>query len=252
RGVQGVVVWFLQTALAALLLFMVWHPAISVATLRPQQNIVAVVVDDSLSMKMADEGGSTRRDKAVSVLNSGLIKSLQDKFQVRLYRMADHLQRIDKLEQVTAESTVTHIGDALKEVVADASSLPIGAMVLLSDGADNSGGVDLETLAEIRRQRIPVHTVGFGREKLSKDIEIVGVDIPARALPDSRLNAIVTLRQTGYTGQKVTISVKEGQKVLASQAVTLKGEGQQTESVLFNAGTAGVKSVSIGIEPQTN
>src|SRR2546423_9887561 len=118
RGLHGIAVWFLQSALAALLLFMIWHPAISVATLRPQQNIVAVVVDDSLSMKMADEGGSTRKDKAVSVLNSGLIKSLQDKFQVRLYRMSDHLQRIDKLDQVTAESTVTHIGDALKEVVA--------------------------------------------------------------------------------------------------------------------------------------
>ena len=44
--------------LAAVLLFMLWHPALSVATLKPQQNIVAVVVDDSTSMSVADEGGS--------------------------------------------------------------------------------------------------------------------------------------------------------------------------------------------------
>src|SRR5437667_3644207 len=37
----------LQTALAALLLFLLWHPALSVSTLKPQQNIVAVVIDDS-------------------------------------------------------------------------------------------------------------------------------------------------------------------------------------------------------------
>ena len=40
----------LQTATLAMLLLMLWQPALSVATLRPQQNIVAVVADDSRSM----------------------------------------------------------------------------------------------------------------------------------------------------------------------------------------------------------
>ena len=58
--------WLLQTVLASLLLLMLWHPALSVATLRPQQNIVAVVVDDSASMAQADEaGGATRRAAAM-------------------------------------------------------------------------------------------------------------------------------------------------------------------------------------------
>ena len=80
--------------------------------------------------------------------------------------MSDHLERIDKLEQLNPTAPATHIGEGLKQVVADAASLPIGAMILVSDGADNSGGVDLETMSEIRRQRIPVHTIGFGREKM--------------------------------------------------------------------------------------
>ena len=67
-GADRALVWLMQTALAALLLFLLWHPALSVATLKPQQNIVAVVVDDSGSMALADEGGSTRRDAAVHVL----------------------------------------------------------------------------------------------------------------------------------------------------------------------------------------
>ena len=33
-----------------LILFLLWHPALSIATLRPQQNVVAVLVDDSRSM----------------------------------------------------------------------------------------------------------------------------------------------------------------------------------------------------------
>src|SRR5579872_4879647 len=105
RGGRSAVVWILQSLLVALLLLMLWQPALSVATLKPQQNIVAVVVDDSGSMATADEGGSTRKDRAASVLNGGLLQDLKDKFQVRLYRLSDHLERIDKLEQVTAQGT---------------------------------------------------------------------------------------------------------------------------------------------------
>src|SRR5207302_329029 len=91
-GVRAVLLWLLQTAVAALLLTMIWHPALSISALRAQQNIVAVVLDGSLSMSMADEAGSPRLQKAVDVLNGGLIRGLQEKYQVRLYRMGDHLE----------------------------------------------------------------------------------------------------------------------------------------------------------------
>ncbi len=250
-GAKSVTVWLLQTLLAAVLLTMLWHPALSVATLRPQQNIVAVVVDDSASMAQPDEaGGATRRAAAQAVLNSGLLNALKDKFQVRLYRLGDHLDRFDKLDQLTSSIPATHIGEGLKQVIADAASLPIGAVVLASDGADNSGGVDLETISEIRRQRIPIHTIGFGKEHATRDVEITDVQVPARALPDSRLSAIVSFHQNGYSGDKAKLTVKEGGKILAQQMVTLKKDGQeQSQTLLFNAGTAGVKSVETSIEP---
>jgi len=250
-GIRASMVWLMQTLLAAVLLLMLWHPALSVATLRPQQNIVAVVVDDSASMGRADEaGGATRRAAVTNVLNSGLLNSLKDKFQVRLYKLGDHLERFDKLDQLTSSTPATHLGDGLKQVVADAASLPIGAVVLASDGADNAGGVDLETIAEIRRQRIPIHTIGFGKEQASKDIEIGDVQVPARALPDSRLSAVVSFHQHGYSGQKATLTVKDGAKILAQQQVTLKGDGvEQSETLLFNAGAAGVRAVETSIQP---
>ncbi len=249
RGLRSVTVWILQTALASILLLMLWHPALSVATLRPQQNIVAVVVDDSASMATGDADGASRREAAIRVLNSGLIDQLQKKFQVRLYRLSDHLERIQKLDQLNGSGQSTHLGDSLKEVLDDASSLPIGAVVLLSDGADNSGGVDLETISEIRRQRIPVHTIGFGRETMAHDVELSDVEVPQRALPDSRLNAQVSFHQHGYAGQTAKITLKDGNKVLATKSVPFKSDGvEQTESILFNAGEAGVKTVQTSID----
>src|SRR5438105_14309845 len=50
QGAKSGVVWLLQTSLVALILLLLWQPALSVATLKPQQNIVAVAVDDGRSM----------------------------------------------------------------------------------------------------------------------------------------------------------------------------------------------------------
>src|SRR5476649_2159836 len=248
-GARPMAIWLLETGLIALILFLLWHPALSIATLRPQQNVVAVLVDDSRSMSIKDASGS-REAAAQAALNSGMLKSLGEKFQVRLYKFGKEPERIQKPGELTAQAPASRIGDTLERVLAESSSLPLGAIVLLSDGADNAGGIDLQTIAAIRRQRIPVHTMGFGREAPEKDIEITDAIVPARALPDSKLTAQVTLQNWGLAGSKSKLTVKDGAKVLASQDVTFKGDGQlQTETLVFNGGAAGPKTLEIAVEP---
>src|SRR6185437_3214136 len=57
-------IWGLEAAMVALLLALLWEPAITVAELKSQQNIIAVLVDDSRSMAIADAGtdGKTTRE----------------------------------------------------------------------------------------------------------------------------------------------------------------------------------------------
>src|SRR5580692_10903065 len=248
RGPRTAVVWILQSLLVCLLLFLLWQPALSIATLRPQQNIVAVVIDDSKSMS-TPEDGHTRKDQLLATLNGGLLNSLKSKFQVRLYRLGDHLERIESPDKLNAAAPATHIGEGLKDVLADSATLPIGAVVLMSDGADNSGGIDLDTISDIKRQRIPIHTVGFGRERLAHDVELTDVQLPARSLAKSRLEAQVTFHQWGMKGDKAKLSVRDSGKILTSRDIVLQGDGAaQTESVLFNAGDAGVKNLQFSID----
>jgi hypothetical protein len=123
-------------------------------------------------------------------------------------------------------------------------------VVLLSDGADSSGGVGVDTIAEIRRRRIPIHTVGFGREKPANDVEVADAVLPQRVLPGSRVTAQVMFRQYGYSGQKTRVAVRDGDKVLASRELTLKADGEaQTEALVFDAGAAGPKSLRVSVEP---
>src|SRR5580693_4701109 len=93
RGWRGWVVWGLQTLMAALLLVLLWQPAITVAELKPQQNIIAVLIDDSRSMAISEDG-STRQAQAVQTLQSGVLANLNRSFQTRLYRVDDVPARI--------------------------------------------------------------------------------------------------------------------------------------------------------------
>lgn len=247
RDLRLAALWGLQSAVAAALLVLLWEPALSVTALKPQQNIIALVMDDSRSMGLADIG-MTRQQAALKVLDAGLLKALESRFQVRVYRLATGVERVPDPHALCCMGSATQIGKGLRQLADEAATLPIGAIVLMSDGADNSGGVDLETLSEIRRRRIPVNTIGFGREEITRDVELDGLDVPAKALADSRLQALVTIRQNGYAGKHAKLVLSGGGAVLASRDVTLSDAGKQTETVEFNAGKAGVKSVEARLD----
>jgi uncharacterized membrane protein len=253
RGWRAWVIWGLQTLLAALVLVLLWQPAITVAELKPQQNIIAVLVDDSRSMAI-QEDGSTRQAQAVKALQNGVLDSLGRSFQTRLYRVDDAPARIEDLKDLHPNAPSTRLGDSLKQLSEETSDLPIGAVVMLSDGDDNTGGVGEAAINALRARHIPVHTVGFGRERSEHDVELDDVVVAPRALADSRIGAKITFHQRGYAGGKVNLTVRDVSadkaKVLASRSVTLGPDGNlQTELVMFNIGGAGAKTLQIAADP---
>ena len=58
-------IWTLQTLLAAIVLILLWQPAITVAELKPQQNIIAILIDDSRSMAISEDGFHPSESQAV-------------------------------------------------------------------------------------------------------------------------------------------------------------------------------------------
>jgi uncharacterized membrane protein len=253
RSWRAWVIWGLQTLLAALLLLLLWQPAITVAELKPQQNIIAILVDDSRSMALSEDG-ATRQAQAIKALQSGVLASLDRSFQTRLYRVDDAPARIDSLKDLAPNAPSTRIGDSLKQLSEETSDLPIGAVVLLSDGDDNAGGIGADAINALRARHIPVHTVGFGRERAQHDVEIDDAVVAPRALAGSRLAAKITLHQRGYAGAKIDLTVRDVSagpaKLLASRTVVLGPEGNlQTETLMFDIGGAGARTLQIAAAP---
>jgi len=250
-------VWLLQSLLIATVLVLLWQPAITVAELAPQQNVIAVVLDDSRSMAIADSGNDGKQPReaaAEKALEDGVLARLQKKFQVRLYRLDSRVARAATLREIQPGAAATHINDSLRQLATETSDLPVGAVVLLSDGSENSangsGDLSLQTINALRNRRIPVHTVGFGKEQAAHDVELNDVRVAFRAMANSRIPATVTFRQRGYAGSQALLLARDGDKTVGSREVTLGADGTtQVETVFFSPGEAGAKTLHFSLGP---
>jgi hypothetical protein len=249
------VVWGTQSMLLALLLLLLWQPAMSVSELNSQQNIIAVVVDDSHSMALPNGNGETREAAALAALESGLLAGLRKRFQVRVYRLGSDLKRVNDLQEIAPVEAATHIGAGLKQLAITTSDLPVGAILLLSDGSENTAGmeetgIDADALQALRNRRLPVHTIGFGREESAHDVEVEDVSVAANAEANARIAATVSLTQHGYTNRQATLTVRDGDKLLTAREITLGAEERiQTEPLFIPVGSAGAKTLTFGVEP---
>jgi len=133
-------IWGMQSAFVALVLFLLWQPAVIVAELSSQQNIIAVLVDDSRSMSIADSDGRTREGSAVAALEGGVLAGLRKRFQTRIYRFGRELTRVELPKDIAPVEPATRISENLKQFAMETSDLPVGAIVLLSDGGQNTAG----------------------------------------------------------------------------------------------------------------
>jgi len=241
---RALVMGALEWGVLALLLVLLWQPALSVTVLKPQQNVVAVVVDASQSMALEQRYAQAKR-----LVEEGLAGELGKRFPVRLYQAGETPSRVDALP-AEPMARRTDLGASLRQIAAESSLLPVGAIVLLTDGADNAGNLGPDTIQALRRARIPVHAVGFGSERIANDVELLDAELPARVLPQSRLSLVVTLRQAGFRDRTARLLIKESGRVVAQKDIRLRSDGETwRETLPLNAGDAGVKSFEISIAP---
>ncbi|MGA8632411.1 MAG: hypothetical protein WCC31_07100 [Terracidiphilus sp.] len=255
RNWRAWILWAMQSALVSLVLFLLWQPAIVIGELSSQQNIIAVVVDNSRSMNIADSDGRTREAAAIAALEGGLLAGLSKRFQTLIYRLGSQLAPVAAPNQIQPVDPATHLSDGLRQLAVQTADLPVGAVLLLSDGSENTtgiggSGISEDTLQALRNRRLPVHTIGFGNEQPNHDVEIEDVSVAASAAANARVATTISIMQHGYTGQKATIAVHEGDKTLAEREISLAPDGHiQTEPLYFPVGTAGAKSLTFSVDP---
>jgi uncharacterized membrane protein len=244
----------LRLAVLAIVVVALMHPILVVSEAVPQRNVVGVLVDDSRSMRIADLNGTTRADAVRHLLgtrDSSLYRALADKFVVRLFRFSGNGERVAQLGDLSYNGVRTQLGPALEAARQELTGVPLSGLVLVSDGADNSTGSLTDAVMSLGARHVPVFTVGVGRERFTKDIEVSRVEAPRSVLKGASLVVDVMVSQRGYTGEKVQLIVEDGGQIVSTQSVTLSGDGEAIPiRVRVPTTDAGARVLTFRIPPQ--
>jgi uncharacterized membrane protein len=249
RGVLAL----LRVAALAVILFCLFRPVLVVKAAVTQQNVVGVLIDDSRSMQIADEGGTrgefVRRTFGDS--NSAIMQSLSDKFLVRTFKFSSAVSRISGASELAFDGTQTRLASAIESARQELAGLPVSGLVIVSDGADTTNASVADALLASKADSLPVFTVGVGKETLSHDIQIGRVSTPRTALKGTSLLVDAVVTQTGYAGQTVTLDVEDSGRIVGSQPVRLPADGDpMAVRVRFTASDAGPRVFRLKITPQ--
>ena len=241
-----------RAAALALVLFALCRPALILSTVVPQQSFLGVLVDDSRSMRIADDGESRGAVAARSFgPQAALLAALAERYKLRLFRFSDSAERLPSVSDLAFEGRQTSLARALDRAGQELSSVPLAGLVLVTDGADN-GEADIgDLLPRLRARSVPVFTVGVGRERFEKDVELTRVELPAAVLKGTSVTAEIRVAQRGLGGQKVQIQVEDRGRVLQSQEITLPADGESAAArVHLTAAEAGARTFRFRIAPQ--
>jgi uncharacterized membrane protein len=218
----------LRMLVLALILFCLFRPTLVVRAAVPQQNVVAVLLDDSRSMQIPDWGGKPRGEflrQQFGSPESPIVKALSDRFLVRTFRFSSSANRIEPEDGLTFNGSQTRLAPSLEGAREELAGLPVSGVVLVSDGADTSDVSLGDALLALKAEKLPVFTVGVGSPQLTRDIQIDRVSTPKSVLKDASLMVNIVITQTGYAGRTVTVDVEDEGRIVGSQQVQLPADG---------------------------
>ena len=242
---QLVAIGALQIAMVGVVVWMLLQPTLATDRLRDGENTIALVLDSSGSM--AYGAPSNRFDTAQQALSSALAADDAPDLAVRHYELGASARAVDNFVASAPGAAATALGNSLKDILEEARYNPLAAVVLSSDGADTSGGLTADELAELAAYGVPIHTIGVGESAMPDDIELADVTVPDKALPGSTVSARVTILHDAPG--TANVKVYDGDELLQLVPVELRpGAGTTTAWVEVELIEAGPHELRFSVE----
>lgn len=229
----------LRAAAIFFIILLLYEPYRQFRRVEEIRSTVTVLVDESASMERGDsydqdpERGAMLREKtgfgadadlrdvpraeiARRMLGPdgiALVDKIRAKHDVKIVGYSTgKLRPLDGLAEAGSDGPVTATGDALAQVLADPEiqARPNAAVVLIGDGRTNTG----TNVADIARHagendRVPIHAIGIGDPNSERDIELRFIKADEVVLKGNTLKMELTVRNTGYDDEWVTITVAD-------------------------------------------
>jgi uncharacterized membrane protein len=208
---------------------------------------LAVLFDASRSLRARDMGG-TRADAASALAARFAAGPGAEAAEVYTFGATARPASLSELgARFDPREDDTRLADAVQQVLADGARAgrdggEIGAVLLVSDGADRARMPAAEALA---RLGVKVHTVALGGERALRDDAIADVASDATAFLRQTGRVRVTVRSTN--GGPIPVSLRREGAVLREAVVEVPAGGEASVELPLSADALGRAAYTVAI-----
>lgn len=224
--------WLLGLRLAelALLLWILLQPVWSRFVEREIEREVIVMIDDSASMDLIDEGQTkTRLELAREKLEaSGLYDGLEGRVGIREVRAARRAM-LDDESEVEGWDQATDLAGGLEAILDQVPPDQLAGVVLLSDGRHNRPGSVEDVSRRFGILDAPIAVIPSGSDVPPKDAAIISVRSPDSVYLGDRIRVGALLKFDGYRGKKAKLQLFAGDKELESREIAIPQDHYREE-----------------------
>lgn len=249
----------IRLTLLLLVIVLLNRPGITLTQRRVESSVVAVMIDDSQSMRLTDAGPAdapqSRLDAARALIDSpgGLLEQLASQHELRFFRFNRDAIPLDAeaIDDLTPSGPTSDLITSLRTTYASLRGTRLAGLLVLGDG--RSTGPAVERFDNLPRViAVPIGSdAGFRNVSLesvvSEDVvfvdDIVNVRVNARALglePDAKVDARL-LRSDGTPLLDGSVPV--------TASLTPAGEGMWTGELQFVPGEVGPLDLRVELTP---
>ena len=227
--------WLLATrGLTALLgLLLLWQPRWLREQLQRGTGTIAVLMDTSRSMSLPGAGGV--RSKQAQALLREFQEAIPDASVFEFGASSHAVRARDLLEHYRAEEDETRFLASLKSAVAVAGD-ELGAIVLVSDGADTG---QAPSLAALRALGVRVHAVAVGGRGPARDDAITEVNADTMAFLHQQAEVEVALQRTPPQESTVPVELYKDGRLVTEVVANVDAKGQGRVVVPFDVASLG-------------
>lgn len=207
----------LRTGAAILIVILLFQPVLVRRVSVKSEQVVAVLHDDSQSMQVRNDDGRTRVARVADVLATkadAFYGALRSRFQVVEYAFGAGLRPIQSHGEIKGDQPETRIVPALLDTADELKHLALSAVVVLSDGGQQSP-LDEAAREALAASGIPVYTVGVG-EDTWRDLAVGDVALSRSFFDDAPTRITAQFTAAGLAGETLVAEVVQNGAVQAS------------------------------------
>jgi uncharacterized membrane protein len=221
---QRAVLTSLRALTLLLIVFFLLRPVVFVESTGARDSLVAILVDVSRSMRLADDGTS-RIDRARD-LATQLQKQIAGDFRTELLSFGEALER-NEAARLTADARRSDLSGALAALVDRYRGQRLAGVVVLSDGGDTS----TTEAGAMESLGVPVFTVGVGRPSIARDREILNLTAGQPLLSESSVDLSVTATSAGFGTGSMAMRLTANGRPIETRHVAVPADGAAVHEV---------------------